>query len=172
MLTTQIQRVPPNTPVYSYHCTQSGLAANPLPRFSQGQEKSQFKCSFSKQIQASGKKINPTFLPNFLSTRRHSKTTSVIKLELTNIAKNIPKAVAFQSHQVAMAFQTKKPKKTREEKAQNPSFFVRSMSHNKGTNATKSKGVNPDVGQERPSNTPNNNDRMIFTGILLMYNFV
>jgi hypothetical protein len=32
--------------------------------------------------------------------------------------------------------------------------------------------VNPAVGHERPSNTPNNNDRMIFTGILLMYNFV
>jgi hypothetical protein len=32
--------------------------------------------------------------------------------------------------------------------------------------------VNPAVGHERPSSTPNNIDRMIFTGILLMYNFV
>lgn len=172
MLTIQIHRVPPKTPVYSYHWIQSGLDAKPLPRFNQGQEKPQFKCSFSKQIHVRGKKITPAFLPNFLSTRCHSNTTNVIKVELTIIAKNIPKTVAFQSHHVVMAFQTKNPKKTRDEKTQNPSFFVLSMSHNKGTNATKSKGLNPAVGQERPSNTPNNNDRMIFTGILLMYNFV
>jgi hypothetical protein len=92
--------------------------------------------------------------------------------QLMNIAKNIPKIVAFQSHHVVIAFQAKNPKKTRDEKTQNPSFFVLSMSHNKGTNATKSKGVNPAIGHERPSNTPNNNDRMTFTGILLMYNFV
>lgn len=172
MLTIQTHNVPPKTPVYSYHCTQSGLAANPLPRFNQGQENPQFKCNFSKQIQASGKKISPAFLPNFLSIRRHSTTTSVIIAQLTNIAKNIPKTVAFQSHHVVMAFQIKNPKKTRTENAQNASFFVASISHKKGTNAIKIKGVNPAVGHDRPSNTPNNNDRMIFTGILLMYNFV
>jgi hypothetical protein len=80
--------------------------------------------------------------------------------------------VAFQSHHVVIAFQTKNPKKMRAEKIQNPSLFVLSMTHKKGTNATKIKGVNPAVGQERPNNTPNNNDRMIFLGILLMYNFV
>ena len=164
--------MPPKTPVYSYHCTQLGLTANPLPRFSQGQEKSQCKCSFSKQIQARGKNMNPAFLLSFLSIRRQKSTTVVISRLFTTMAKNIPKIVAFQSHQVVITFQTKKPRKTRAVKRQKPSFFVSSISHKKGTRATKIKGVNPAVGHERPSSTPNNNDSMIFTGILLMYNFV
>jgi hypothetical protein len=80
--------------------------------------------------------------------------------------------VAFQSHHVVIAFQTKKPRKIRVEKIQKPSFFESSKSHNNGIIAIKIKGVNPAVGQEIPSNTPNNKARTIFTGISLMYNFV
>ena len=52
MLATSTQSEPPNTPVYSYHCTAQTSCENPFPRMSQGQEKSPTVYQYSAAIHA------------------------------------------------------------------------------------------------------------------------
>ena len=42
-LTSHTHKLPPKTPVNSYHCIHCGCSEKAFPKFNQGHEKSQFK---------------------------------------------------------------------------------------------------------------------------------
>ena len=67
------QRLPPNTPVYSYHWIQLILSEKTFPRFNHGQDKSQFKWNFSNEIQNVIKKSVPAFRSIFFLTLEYNK---------------------------------------------------------------------------------------------------
>ena len=59
ILINNTHSVPPKIPVYSYHCTRSGTFAKTLPKISHGQERSLFKCKYSKANQQTTKATYP-----------------------------------------------------------------------------------------------------------------
>ena len=80
-------------PVYSYHCIHSVFSENTFPKFNQGQEKSQLRWNFSKDIQRLIKKSKLNLLFIFIDTILYKLKTIVINKELTIIANSIPSTV-------------------------------------------------------------------------------
>src|SRR5690606_3359284 len=91
--TSRIHNVPPKAPVYSYHCTQLWVTAKTFPRFSQGQENSQFRWSFSNTIQMLIKNAAAPLKLVLLATMWYSRNMSAVRSEFTRIAEAAPKRV-------------------------------------------------------------------------------
>src|SRR6056297_1107197 len=66
MLLIRIHKLPPRTPVYSYHCTHSALKAKPFPSVSHGHDISVLKYKYSKVIHQKTSAYRPTFLSDHL----------------------------------------------------------------------------------------------------------
>ena len=101
--------VPPKAPVYSYHCTIFGFAANTFPRFSQGQVSCQCRCKNSHEHQKAMKaKEIVTLCRSDFFTHCHTPKTQLIKKELSTMAAIEPGGVLFQIHQVTPTFHINK----------------------------------------------------------------
>ncbi len=83
--TSKIHSEPPNTPVYSYHCTQEGYWAKALPSVSQGQLSSQRRCKYSKVSQNAMNEA-PASLGSFFLLQWNSTKGMLISSELTLMA--------------------------------------------------------------------------------------
>ncbi len=68
MLLASTHSEPPNTPVYSYHCTRRTSCENPLPRMSHGHENSPVVYQYSVVIQAATSRVYARDLGAFFET--------------------------------------------------------------------------------------------------------
>ena len=97
----RIQNEPPSTPVYSYHCTNSGNKAAELPSVNQGQDNSQLRCQYSKAMKAGTMlKCDHQTMFNRCVVMRYDSHGISISRAFTSIANTAPGGVEFQTHQV------------------------------------------------------------------------
>ena len=99
---------PPNTPVYSYHCTAHTSCEKPFPRMSQGQEKSPTVYQYSVEIHAATRVTYARALCAFFETVWKSMKAIRFRVVEASVAATGPTGVAYQIHHTVSTFQSAK----------------------------------------------------------------
>ena len=140
MLTTSTQSEPPNTPVYSYHCTAQTSCEKPFPRMSHGQEKSPTVYQYSVVIHAATSVTYASALWARFETVWKSMNAIRLRVVEASVAATGPTGVAYQIHQTVSAFhrtnaRVAHPNMRHQSRREGP---YESLIHSRGTKPAKS----------------------------------